>query len=212
MNTFTDPLLKWYLDFGRKNLPWQKKKTAYRVWVSEIMLQQTQVATVIPYYEKFMRRFPTLKSLALSNQDDVMQHWAGLGYYSRARNLQAAAKQILNQHHGRFPSKIDQLTALPGIGQSTAAAILVFSKDQCHPILDGNVKRVLSRFFAIEGYPEQSAVKKKLWTIANKLTPKVQTSNYTQAIMDLGATICTRNNPKCILCPVSRNCLAKKRE
>lgn len=204
---FTSNLLKWYQKFGRKNLPWQKNLTPYRVWVSEIMLQQTQVTTVIDYYLRFMKSFPNLKSLATASDDAVMQHWAGLGYYSRARNLHKTAKIIVEQHAGRFPTDIDQVIALPGIGQSTASAILAFSKGQRHAILDGNVKRVLTRFFAIEGYPEKPAIKKQLWEIADTLTPNNNIKQYTQAIMDLGASICSRT-PQCKACPVAKKCQA----
>lgn len=208
--TFSQKLLCWYDKAGRKDLPWQKNPTAYRVWVSEIMLQQTQVATVIPYYKRFMRSFPNLKQLALAKQDDVLHHWTGLGYYARARNMHKAAQVIYNNHKGRFPVSLDEVIALPGIGRSTAGAILALSQQQRLPILDGNVKRVLCRMFAIEGWPDSPATQKQLWPLAENLLPQQRMRNYTQAIMDLGATVCTRSAVKCEDCPMSGECEAYK--
>lgn len=207
--SFHQRLLTWYHQKGRKNLPWQQNKTSYRVWISEIMLQQTQVNTVIPYYEKFMASFPTITALANAEEDKVLHHWTGLGYYARARNLHKAAKHIVNQHEGVFPTNIEDVIALPGIGRSTAGAILSISQQQHHAILDGNVKRVLSRFYTVSGHNGQAKYEKTLWPIAEKLTPKNDVASYTQAIMDLGATICTRSKPQCDICPVESSCLAK---
>jgi len=201
-------LLKWFDRHGRKDLPWQKQVSPYRVWVSEIMLQQTQVATVIPYYKKFLQRFPSIKSLASADLDEVLAHWSGLGYYARARNLHKAAQLIIEQYKGRFPQDIDTVTELPGIGRSTAGAILAFSFGQRHPILDGNVKRVLARIIALEHWPGSKAGEAELWQWAQKLTPRTRVENYTQAIMDLGATVCTRSKPGCAQCPMSSMCRA----
>ena len=209
-NTIAKPLLNWFDRHGRKDLPWQKNRTPYRVWLSEIMLQQTQVKTVIPYFQRFTRRFPSLKSLACAPLDDVLGHWAGLGYYARARNLHKAAVQIHQEHGGRFPRDLDALIALPGIGRSTAGAILAQALEQRHPILDGNVKRVLTRYYAIEGWPDTRQVLEQLWEISNNNTPKQRVRDYTQAIMDLGATVCTRTNPGCAQCPLATQCRAKE--
>ena len=211
MTAFTKKLLRWYQAHGRKNLPWQKNQTAYRVWVSEIMLQQTQVSTVIDYYQRFMTSFPDVNTLATADQDQVLSHWAGLGYYSRARNLHKSAQIILEKFNAVFPSSLEDLVSLPGIGKSTAGAIRSFAFQQATPILDGNVKRVLTRFCAIEGFPGKPEIEKKLWQLAESFTPSNQfVSDYTQAIMDLGATLCTRTKPKCELCPVRADCLALK--
>ena len=201
-------VLQWFDRHGRKNLPWQKNISPYRVWISEIMLQQTQVATVIPYFEKFMERFPTVQKLAAAEQDDVLHLWSGLGYYSRARNLHKAAKMVVDAFAGEFPRSVDKLTELPGIGLSTAGAIASISMGIRAPILDGNVKRVLARYRAVEGWPGQSAVAKELWAIAEQYTPEERTADYTQAMMDLGAMICTRTRPSCLLCPLQDCCLA----
>ncbi len=205
---FSRRVLRWFARHGRKDLPWQKNPTAYRVWVSEIMLQQTQVGAVIPYYRRFMRRFPSLKRLAEAPQDEVLHYWSGLGYYARARNLHKAARLLRNRYHGRFPRDIGQLTALPGIGRSTAGAILALTYGLCHPILDGNVKRVLTRYHAIEGWPEQRHVNQALWKLAEELTPARNTAAYTQAMMDLGATVCRRSSPACGRCPLRTGCRA----
>lgn len=206
---FADRLLAWHASHGRHDLPWKHPRTPYRVWVSEIMLQQTQVSTVIPYFEQWMTDFPTVSSLATASQDDVMSHWAGLGYYARARNLHAAAKLVDDQHDGELPQDLDALMALPGIGRSTAGAILAQAWNEPVSILDGNVKRVLTRHRAIAGWPGRRAVEKQLWQLADDLTPQSQAADYTQAIMDLGATICRRRKPACDACPVSGDCKAR---
>jgi A/G-specific adenine glycosylase len=211
MPSFADSLLDWYDLHGRKQLPWQHPRSAYRVWISEIMLQQTQVATVIPYYERFMQRFPDIKALANAPLDAVLQHWSGLGYYARARNLHKAAIEIRDKHSGEFPRDFESVVNLPGIGRSTAGAILAQSFEQRHPILDGNVKRVLARYCAIEGWPGSPKVTAQLWEQAEQLTPHSRLADYTQAIMDLGATVCTRSKPLCALCPVQAGCIAYKR-
>ncbi len=201
-------ILNWFDKFGRHDLPWQKNPTPYRVWVSEIMLQQTQVTTVIPYYQKFMRAFPSVKSLANAPQDAVLHLWSGLGYYARARNLQACAKIVNEQYHGKFPSEIEKLVELPGIGRSTAGAIASLSMQIHAPILDGNVKRLYTRLFAVPGWPGAPEVANKLWPLAEKFLPKNRAGDYNQALMDLGATLCTRSKPKCDSCPVNKYCEA----
>jgi len=205
---FSRRVLDWYALDGRKDLPWQVQPTPYRVWVSEIMLQQTQVATVIPYYERFMERFPDIRSLAQATPDQVLHYWSGLGYYARARHLHAAARQVVEVFDGDFPDTFDAVIALPGVGRSTAGAILSLACGQYYPILDGNVKRVLTRCYAIAGWPGQSRVQKQLWTLAERHTPEQQTAAYTQAMMDLGATVCTRVRPRCDVCPVNAGCAA----
>ncbi len=208
MSDFATRLLDWFAVHGRKDLPWQHPKDPYRTWVSEIMLQQTQVQTVIPYFERFMQRFPDVVTLADAAQDDVLQHWSGLGYYARARNLHKAAQQVRDEHGGVFPSTLEEAMELPGVGRSTAGAILSLAFDQRHPILDGNVKRVLARHEAIEGWPGTTAVAKRLWEVAEQNTPQENVAAYTQAIMDLGATLCTRSKPTCKACPVAADCIA----
>ena len=208
-NTFSDAILAWYDKFGRKTLPWQQEKTPYKVWLSEIMLQQTQVATVIPYFERFMARFPTVADLAAAEQDEVLHLWTGLGYYARARNLHKAAKHIVDHHNGIFPTDIEDVMALPGVGRSTAGAVLSLSLKQHHPILDGNVKRTLARCYAVEGWPGKKPVENALWDIAETNTPANGVERYNQAMMDMGAMICTRSKPKCELCPVATICQAK---
>jgi len=205
---FSKPLLNWFATNGRKNLPWQLPRSPYRVWISEIMLQQTQVQTVIPYFERFMQRFPNIQDLAQANDDEVLSLWSGLGYYSRARNLHKTAKIIATEYQGIFPNELELVHELPGIGASTAAAILSQAFNQPTAILDGNVKRVLTRFFMIQGHPEQAQVKKKLWELANACMPQEQCADYTQAIMDLGATCCTTKNFDCHTCPLHNHCLA----
>jgi len=205
---FADQLLDWYDNHGRHNLPWHHNRNAYRVWVSEIMLQQTQVATVIPYFEAFMASFPDVQSLASAPEDAVLSHWSGLGYYARARNLHKAAKQIIEAYDGEFPQDQEALESLTGIGRSTAAAILAQAFGKRAAILDGNVKRVLARYHAVPGWPGQSAVLKQLWEHAETHTPDQRVRDYTQGIMDLGAMVCTRSKPKCDSCPLSSGCAA----
>jgi len=206
---FAKDLLVWSQEHGRKNLPWQSSPpNIYHVWLSEIMLQQTQVATVVNYFNNFIINFPTLVELANADEEAVLTSWAGLGYYSRARNLHKSAKIILSEYQGIFPSSYLELTALPGIGESTAGAILSLAYNQSRPILDGNVKRVLSRYHRVVGHYSDSKVLKELWRLAKYHTPSKQNANYTQAIMDLGATICVPRKPLCTRCPVSRNCKA----
>ncbi len=206
--TFSKKILNWYKKAGRKNLPWQQKRTLYGVWISEIMLQQTQVKTVIPYYEKFMQSFPDVLVLADAHEDEVLHHWSGLGYYARARNLHKAAQQVRDLHEGCFPQTFDEVLALPGVGRSTAGAILAQALEQRHAILDGNVKRVLARFHAVHGWTAQLKVQNQLWTFAEIHTPKKQVADYTQAIMDLGAMVCKRSKPLCIQCPLIADCSA----
>lgn len=208
-HNFAKQVLAWYDLHGRKHLPWQQQITPYKVWVSEIMLQQTQVATVINYYTRFMDALPTIKALAEAPQDEVLHLWTGLGYYSRARNLQKTAQIIQQEHHGKFPNTLEALCKLPGIGRSTAGAILSLAMNQRAPILDGNVKRVLCRYFAIEGYPGETKIANTLWDIAERLTPHERINHYTQAMMDMGATLCTRSKPSCLLCPIQHDCKAK---
>ena len=205
---FATQVVTWYHQQGRKHLPWQQNKTPYSVWVSEIMLQQTQVTTVIAYYQRFMESFPTIEALANADEDNVLHHWTGLGYYARARNLHKSAQLINNEYNGIFPENIAQVIALPGIGRSTAGAILSLSLNQHHPILDGNVKRVLARNYLVEGYNGLTKFDKALWQLSEILTPAIDTGFYTQAMMDLGATICTRSKPTCDICPVKTSCLA----
>lgn len=205
---FSTPLLQWFDSHGRKDLPWQHPRSAYRVWISEIMLQQTQVKTVIPYFNRFMASFPDIWQLAQAHEDKVLAHWSGLGYYSRARNLCKTAKIICEKFKGVFPQDLTELVALPGIGPSTAAAITSQAFNQATPIMDGNVKRVLCRYFLVDGWPEQSSVKQKLWSLAKRCMPEERCADYTQAIMDLGATCCTTRNPNCGLCPLQKDCLA----
>jgi A/G-specific adenine glycosylase len=205
---FTERLLAWFEHYGRHDLPWSLNPTPYRVWVSEVMLQQTQVATVIPYYERFMARFPDVQSLAAAPLDEVLHLWTGLGYYARARNLRACAQALVAKHGGEFPDAVEAVTALPGIGKSTAGAILALSRGQRQPILDGNVKRVLARVFGIGGDPSSAAVIAALWAQADACTPASQVGAYTQAIMDLGATVCSRARPACTVCPMSPGCIA----
>ena len=209
MTSFAPRLLAWFDRAGRKHLPWQQDPTPYRVWVSEIMLQQTQVATVVGYYERFMQRFPDVRSLAAAPVDEVLHLWTGLGYYARARNLHRAAQLVVAEHGGEFPHTIGAVQALPGIGRSTAGAILALSRAQRHPILDGNVKRVLARYFGIAGFPGERAVEKALWSLADECTPGERVAHYTQAIMDLGATLCVRSRPLCPACPLAEHCVAR---
>lgn len=207
-DSFAQRLLAWFDEHGRKDLPWQQMPTPYRVWVSEVMLQQTQVASVIPYFQRFMQRFPDVASLAGATQDHVLALWSGLGYYSRARNLHRAAQLIADDYAGVFPTHLDEVMALPGVGRSTAGAILALSRGERHAILDGNVKRVLSRFHAVGGWPGQQAIERVLWQFAEQHTPRERVAAYTQAIMDLGATLCTRSRPRCCDCPQRAHCAA----
>lgn len=207
---FADRVLAWFEDHGRKHLPWQQNVTPYKVWVSEIMLQQTQVATVIPYFERFMASFPTVESLSYACLDDVLAHWTGLGYYARARNLHKAAQQVCQHHGGVLPKTIEGLESLPGIGRSTAGAIVSLALNHRATILDGNVKRVLARHQAVPGWPGETKIHNALWDIADRFTPANNCKAYNQAMMDLGATICTRSSPSCLLCPVSADCIALK--
>lgn len=209
---FAAAVLSWYDKYGRKTLPWQQNKSLYGVWVSEIMLQQTQVATVIPYFERFMQQFPTITDLANASLDEVLHLWTGLGYYARARNLHKAAQVVRDLHQGAFPTEFSQVLALPGVGISTAGAILSSCLDAPYPILDGNVKRVLSRYFAIAGWPGESAVEKQLWQHSATVTPNAQVAQFNQAMMDLGSMVCTRSKPKCTLCPLAMSCVAGKEE
>ena len=211
---FAHALIRWQKSDGRHDLPWQQQGRAdpYRIWLSEIMLQQTQVATVIPYYRRFLARFPDLARLAAAPTEDVMALWSGLGYYARARNLQRAAQEVVARHGGRFPQRIEDIEALPGIGRSTAAAIAVFAFGTRAAILDGNVKRVLARVFGIDGFPGEKAVEARLWALAESLLPERDLVAYTQGLMDLGATLCTRGKPRCGDCPVATQCVAQRED
>lgn len=204
---FSDKVLRWFDQHGRKSLPWQQEITPYRVWVSEIMLQQTQVATVIPYFERFMERFPTVGDLASAPIDEVLHLWTGLGYYARARNLHRAANSLVDDHGAEFPKTVEVLETLPGIGRSTAGAIVSIAHETYAPILDGNVKRVLARCFAVSGWPGTAKTLKSLWALAEQLTPAHRCAHYTQAMMDLGALVCTRSSPDCHACPLADQCL-----
>lgn len=206
--TISTPLLDWFDLHGRKDLPWQHPRSAYAVWISEVMLQQTQVRTVIPYFGRFMRRFPDVKTLAAARVDEVLHLWSGLGYYSRGRNLHAAARAVVERFNGAMPDNVESLESLPGIGRSTAGAIVAMGFERYAPILDGNVKRVLARYHCIEGFPGNPPLARRLWSLAEKETPLTRIADYTQAIMDLGATVCTRRKPRCEQCPLQSDCLA----
>lgn len=208
MSDFADRLIRWHQQHGRHDLPWQNTCDPYRVWLSEIMLQQTQVATVMPYYARFLDRFPALADLAAAPVEDVMALWSGLGYYARARNLHQCAQAVMREHGGRFPQQPALLAELPGIGRSTANSIATFCFGARAPILDGNVKRVFCRAFGVEGFPGSGAVEKKLWALAEELMPARDGDIYNQAQMDLGATVCTRGKPKCAACPLRESCVA----
>jgi len=207
---FAAKVIRWQQRHGRHDLPWQRTRNPYRIWLAEVMLQQTQVATVIPYYRRFLKRFPNLKSLAQAPLDDVLTLWSGLGYYSRARHLHHAARWIVTEQHGRFPRDFESVLALPGIGRSTAAAICAFAFGARRAILDGNVKRVFARCFGIAGWPGTPKIEAKLWALAEALLPRRGIAAYTQGLMDLGATICTRGKPRCGACPLRGACVALK--
>jgi A/G-specific adenine glycosylase len=208
--TLADRVVAWQRQHGRHDLPWQGTFDAYRIWLSEVMLQQTQVATVIPYFERFIARFPDLQALAAAPVDEVMAAWAGLGYYSRARNLHRCAQRVVADHGGTFPRSSAELARLPGIGRSTAAAIAVFAHGERAAILDGNVKRVLARHFGVEGYPGAAATGRELWRLAEAELPVTAIESYTQGLMDLGATICLRRRPRCGACPLEGSCVAAR--
>lgn len=208
--SFSQQLLAWFEIHGRKDLPWQQDVNPFSVWVSEIMLQQTQVKTVIPYFSRFMEQFPSIEDLAKASEDEVLHFWTGLGYYSRARNLHKTAKLLVDGNGAHLPSCTEELEQLPGIGRSTAGAIVALALNKKASILDGNVKRVLSRAFAIPGYPGKADVSKALWELSQRLTPDKRVAQYTQAIMDLGATVCTRSAPACNQCPLLKTCEANK--
>ncbi|MDT9587584.1 MAG: A/G-specific adenine glycosylase [Candidatus Arsenophonus melophagi] len=205
---FSYSVLNWYYQYGRKTLPWQLEKSLYHVWLSEVMLQQTQVTTVIPFFKKFIKNFPDISSLAKAQLDEILYIWTGLGYYKRARNLHKAAQQIMEKYNGNFPNTFKHVISLPGIGRSTAGAILSLSQNQYYPILDGNVKRVLTRAYGIQGWPGKREIDKKLWAISAKVTPVNDSQYFNQAMMDLGATICNHRKPKCELCPLQNGCYA----
>ncbi|SDB85055.1 A/G-specific adenine glycosylase [Paraburkholderia lycopersici] len=214
LTNFAPRLIAWQREHGRHDLPWQNTRDPYRIWLSEIMLQQTQVSTVIPYYARFLERFPTVEALAAAPDDDVMALWAGLGYYSRARNLHRCAQVVAEAHGGKFPSTVEALAELPGIGRSTAAAIASFAFGARATILDGNVKRVLARVFGVEGFPGEKRVENVMWTLAGSLVPASSASDadvsaYTQGLMDLGATLCGRGKPDCERCPFAADCVAR---
>ena len=207
--TFAARLVAWQRAHGRHDLPWQNTRDPYRIWLSEIMLQQTQVATVLPYYARFLAAFPDVAALAHAPLDDVLAHWSGLGYYRRAHHLHAAACRIVSEHNGEFPRDAETLATLPGIGRSTAAAIAAFAFGAREAILEGNAKRVLARHRGIEGWPGAPKVEAQLWKVAQDLLPASDIEPYTQGMMDLGATLCTRANPKCDACPVAEDCVAR---
>ncbi len=207
MQNFSSRIIAWQRQHGRHTLPWQASRDPYRIWVSEIMLQQTQVASVVPYFQRFIEHFPDLQSLASASQDAVLAQWSGLGYYSRARNLHRAAQRISEYHAGQFPHDIELIQSLPGIGRSTAAAIAALAFGQTHAILDGNVKRVLTRHAGISGWPGDKVVEARLWTLAKARLPTKNIEAYTQGMMDLGASVCTRTRPACLTCPVARDCV-----
>lgn len=206
-NEFASRVIQWFERNGRHDLPWQHPATPYRVWISEVMLQQTQVTTVIPYFERFIDRFPDVQALARAPLDEVLSLWAGLGYYARARNLHRCARVLVDEHRGEFPASLEAVMALPGIGRSTAGAILSLSRGEPHAILDGNVKRVLARYFAVPGWPGRASVERRLWALSESVTPSVRTGEFNQAMMDLGATACTRQ-PACHACPLEPGCQA----
>lgn len=207
-SAFSTAVIDWYHAHGRKHLPWQQDAGPYGVWVSEIMLQQTQVSTVIDYYQRFMARFPSVQALAASSIDEVLHHWSGLGYYARGRNLHKAAKLVCEQYGGVFPRSLEGLMTLPGVGRSTAGAILSLGYHEPGVILDGNVKRVLARVHAIDTWPGETKTHQYLWELATQYTPEQEVEAYNQAMMDLGAMLCTRSKPDCHACPVTAYCMA----
>jgi A/G-specific adenine glycosylase len=208
VKSFASRIIHWQQRHGRHALPWQASRDPYRIWLSEIMLQQTQVATVIPYFERFVARFPDLSTLAAAHEDEVLAHWSGLGYYSRARNLHAAARAIVENHASQFPSLPDLIAELPGVGRSTAAAVATLAFGQRCAILDGNVKRVLARHTGVAGWPGDKKVESVLWQVAEARLPRNEIEVYTQGMMDLGALVCTRSQPACASCPVKADCVA----
>ncbi|QLB13728.1 A/G-specific DNA-adenine glycosylase [Bisgaardia hudsonensis] len=208
---FAKAVLNWYQKFGRKDLPWQQEKTLYKVWLSEVMLQQTQVTTVIPYFQRFINTFPNITALANAPLDEVLHLWTGLGYYARARNLHKTAQIIRDEYQGNFPTDFQTVLSLSGIGRSTAGAILSSCLNQPYPILDGNVKRVLARYFVVDGWTGEKKVENKLWGLTAQVTPKEYIADFNQAMMDLGAMVCTRTKPKCDLCPLSSECQSHRR-
>ena len=208
MSAFAKKIITWQKRDGRHDLPWQKTRDPYRIWLSEIMLQQTQVSAVVPYYARFLERFPDIATLASASIDEVMPFWAGLGYYARARNLHRGAQQIMAMHDGIFPTDFDAIYALSGIGRSTAAAISAFAFGKKRAILDGNVKRVFARHFCVEGDVTSKPVEDRLWLIADANLPDTDIESYTQGLMDLGATVCKRSQPSCLICPVRKSCVA----
>ena len=214
LHNFAVRVCAWQRQHGRHHLPWQDSRDPYRVWLSEIMLQQTQVSTVIPYYEKFLQRFPDIETLARADQEEVMPYWAGLGYYARARNLHRCAQVLVAEHGGCFPARSEDIARLPGIGRSTAAAIAAFSYGERSPIMDGNVKRVFTRFFGIHGYPGLRAVEQQLWSLAEAALEQAPADldmpSYTQGLMDLGAQVCSRSKPQCQACPLASDCEARR--
>ena len=207
---FSTRIIAWQKRHGRRDLPWQNTRDPYRIWLSEIMLQQTQVATVIPYFARFLEKFPTLRDLARASEDEVLALWSGLGYYSRGRNLLRAAQIVAEKFSGEFPKGMNDILALPGVGQSTAAAISAFAFGERQAILDGNVKRVFARQFGVAGFPGEKKIETKLWSVANEALPKKNIESYTQGLMDLGATVCLRTRPLCLACPVEESCIAKR--
>ena len=211
LTEFAQTLVDWWHHAGRKDLPWQRNKTAYRVWVSEVMLQQTQASTVAPYFKRFMTRFPSVRQLAKASEDEVLEYWTGLGYYRRACYLHMAAIEIVGKHAGQVPDNVDALVTLPGIGRSTAGAIVAIAFNKNATILDGNVRRVVSRFYTVSGKRGAAKTEKRLWDYAEANTPTTQVDVYSQAIMDLGATVCIRSKPKCPICPLSGECKAHQR-
>ena len=208
MSSFAPRLLAWFDQCGRHDLPWQHPRTPYRVWLSEVMLQQTQVQTVIPYFQRFVEALPDVRALAAADADEVLALWSGLGYYARARNLHHAARACVERHEGELPADFEALAALPGIGRSTAGAILAQAHGMRFPILDGNVKRTLCRFHGVDGWPGTGPVEKRLWELSAGHLPDVRLADYTQAVMDFGATLCTRSDPACVLCPLQADCVA----